>query len=123
PLSAPLLCSFLHSFAVRGNSSLFFSIPSALFTKTPGVYPDGNSLQLRLQPQSNKSNEDSHDTQNRNSRFTRFRQSLPLPRSRRSPLPRRGARPETRPLPQTCQLSPRDKTLRRLPPAPHPRNR
>ena len=43
PLSAPLLCSFLHSFAVRGNSSLFFSIPSALFTKTPGVYPRDQS--------------------------------------------------------------------------------
>ena len=39
-------CSFAlcaHSFAVRGNSSPFFSIASALFAETTGVYPN-NSL-------------------------------------------------------------------------------
>ena len=32
-----LFCSFLYSFAVRGNSSLYSSTASALFAKTPGV--------------------------------------------------------------------------------------
>jgi len=49
-LSSPLFtpsvsregCSFLHSFAVRGNSSPIFSIVSALFAKTPGCTPESN---------------------------------------------------------------------------------
>ncbi|SRR5258708_21832640 len=34
-----LFCSFFHSSAVRGNSSLYFSTASALFPKTPGCTP------------------------------------------------------------------------------------
>jgi hypothetical protein len=44
PFPLSLFCSFLHSFAVRGNSSSYFSIPSALFAKTPGVYPNYSPL-------------------------------------------------------------------------------
>src|SRR5256885_6223001 len=43
-----LFCSCPHSFAERGNSSPCFSIASALFVKTPGVYP---LRQLRLNSQ------------------------------------------------------------------------
>jgi len=41
-LSLPLSCSFFYSFAVRGNSSPYFSIASALFAKNAGVYPSSS---------------------------------------------------------------------------------
>jgi len=37
--SLPLFCSFFDSFAVRGNSSSYFSTASALFARTTGVAP------------------------------------------------------------------------------------
>src|SRR5256885_13531915 len=45
--STPVLfegCSFQCSFAVRGNSSPYFSTASALFTKTPGCTPSRTFL-------------------------------------------------------------------------------
>src|SRR5438876_120068 len=43
PSSRSLFCSFLHSFAMHGNSSSYFSTASALFTQNTRVYPNSSS--------------------------------------------------------------------------------
>ena len=46
----PHFCSFLHSFAARGNSTLFFSSLCALFARTTGVYPRRSQNGIRPSP-------------------------------------------------------------------------